>query len=336
MKELPRNSQLVRENYIDVIKGIGIILVIVGHSEVSVNVRKIIYEFHMPLFFLLAGYVFQYEKWSSRSIREFCKVKWKAYINKYFIFATVNLLIVGGIWGVIKYGISLEWIKLNLHYIFWILYSKGSVLTMPECTPLWFLTCIFITNIMFFCLMRVGNKARTIITIVLGIVGWILYKIQMPKLPWNVDTALTGIVFMECGYVIKKYNVIEKINLWRAVLLLIMGSISICLTGYVDMGSNQLGIVGWFYLGAISLDMLIILVSKEILQKNKMLAMYGRHTILVLGFNYMIKDIYAIVINNVFDEYSYILNSWYMSSLIVVLCFGMIMIWKEKYKNVEI
>jgi fucose 4-O-acetylase-like acetyltransferase len=61
-----------RNNYIDIIKGIAIILVVIGHciqfgsgrsyldSEVFFNdpLFKFIYSFHMPLFMLVSGYLF--------------------------------------------------------------------------------------------------------------------------------------------------------------------------------------------------------------------------------------------------------------------------------------
>ena len=44
----------VRKEYIDVMKGIGIILVVIGHTGNSFS--GWIYSFHMGLFFWIAGY----------------------------------------------------------------------------------------------------------------------------------------------------------------------------------------------------------------------------------------------------------------------------------------
>jgi fucose 4-O-acetylase-like acetyltransferase len=58
-------------DWILISKGIGIILVVVGHfypPEVSptywIEMRKIIYSFHMPLFFLLSGYLYTHGKYA--------------------------------------------------------------------------------------------------------------------------------------------------------------------------------------------------------------------------------------------------------------------------------
>lgn len=40
---------------VDISKGIGMVLVIMGHLCVSASLRNFIYSFHMPLFFILSG-----------------------------------------------------------------------------------------------------------------------------------------------------------------------------------------------------------------------------------------------------------------------------------------
>ena len=51
-----------RVEYIDVAKGIGIILVVMGHNDfalISPFAHKLIYSFHMPMFFFLSGMFFK-------------------------------------------------------------------------------------------------------------------------------------------------------------------------------------------------------------------------------------------------------------------------------------
>ena len=47
-----------RAEHLDIAKGIGITLVIFGHlSQSSEMLRILVYSFHMPLFFLISGYL---------------------------------------------------------------------------------------------------------------------------------------------------------------------------------------------------------------------------------------------------------------------------------------
>lgn len=75
-----------RENWLDVAKGIGIILVIIGHSGAPRAIVKFIYGFHMPLFFIIAGYLYDAEKWKSRGIKSLIHKRFNNYILPYFVF----------------------------------------------------------------------------------------------------------------------------------------------------------------------------------------------------------------------------------------------------------
>lgn len=47
-----------RVEYIDLLRGIGIILMTIGHVGFTVNIEKWIYAFHMPLFYCVSGWFF--------------------------------------------------------------------------------------------------------------------------------------------------------------------------------------------------------------------------------------------------------------------------------------
>ena len=51
------SGQNTRFDWVDTAKGLGIILVVIAHVWTKGPVRDFIYSFHMPLFFLLSGYM---------------------------------------------------------------------------------------------------------------------------------------------------------------------------------------------------------------------------------------------------------------------------------------
>ncbi|NBH25961.1 hypothetical protein D3Z60_09125 [Lachnospiraceae bacterium] len=62
------NKKIVRVDEIDIAKGLGILLVIVGHLLPEDSwMRQIIYSFHMPLFMILSGMVVSDKKESKLS-----------------------------------------------------------------------------------------------------------------------------------------------------------------------------------------------------------------------------------------------------------------------------
>ncbi|MCC6480991.1 MAG: acyltransferase family protein [Sphingomonadaceae bacterium] len=70
-----------RMEWLDAAKGIGIVLVVIGHAWKSVAVRDPIYAFHMPLFFIAAGYVAK-----PAPVREFAVKQWRALGLPYIAF----------------------------------------------------------------------------------------------------------------------------------------------------------------------------------------------------------------------------------------------------------
>lgn len=93
---------------IDILKGITIILVIVGHalqgilstSNLTINMeyntifvlRQIIYGFHMPLFFIISGLFIDF--WSKKNIKEAILQKIFRLVVPYFIWSAITAIIM--------------------------------------------------------------------------------------------------------------------------------------------------------------------------------------------------------------------------------------------------
>ena len=48
--------------WVDFAKGFAIILVVLGHL-IHNDLQRLIFVFHMPFFFVMAGYLMNFEKW---------------------------------------------------------------------------------------------------------------------------------------------------------------------------------------------------------------------------------------------------------------------------------
>lgn len=80
-----------RLNYIDVSKGIGIILVIAGHIPYLPKFFDVwLSAFHMPLFFFLAGVTYNNQKYQSFTYLFGQKIK--AILIPYLIFSMIMVL----------------------------------------------------------------------------------------------------------------------------------------------------------------------------------------------------------------------------------------------------
>lgn len=80
---------------ISIIKGLGIILMVMGHAEVPDLLSNFIYIFHMPLFFIAAGYFFSRKHLDNPW--EFCRRRFKGlYVP--FLKWSVIFLILHNLW----------------------------------------------------------------------------------------------------------------------------------------------------------------------------------------------------------------------------------------------
>jgi fucose 4-O-acetylase-like acetyltransferase len=111
---------------IDIAKGITILLVVIGHFPIPVLLRSWIYSFHMPLFFLISGMLFQKEKYTS--------------FRQFFIRRNFSLFFPFIIFSVIIYALTFL-IKMNA-YSFSL--NNGWELA------LWFIPVLYVTDVIYF------------------------------------------------------------------------------------------------------------------------------------------------------------------------------------------
>lgn len=85
-----------RISYIDMAKGIGIILVVFGHlGFASESLLTWIMSFHMPLFFILSGMLLSHTDAARHSMSAFCRKKAKTILIPYFAFSILSIVFSG-------------------------------------------------------------------------------------------------------------------------------------------------------------------------------------------------------------------------------------------------
>ena len=79
-----------RKEYIDVAKGIGIILVVLGHLDIDGQIsREAIYAFHMPLFFILSGVFAK----TNIDFKNYFAKSFKTLYVPFFVFFIVDIIL---------------------------------------------------------------------------------------------------------------------------------------------------------------------------------------------------------------------------------------------------
>ncbi|MBR4670956.1 MAG: acyltransferase family protein [Butyrivibrio sp.] len=289
-----------RTEYIDIARGIVIILMLIGHSGAPDIITTLIYGFHMPFFFILSGFLYNREKWEEKGLKNLVVSKFKAYIIPYFVLCGINIgleLIYDLMSGYSFEDFSQEGVR----SILWALYSYSTKARMGTSVPLWFLPCIFLSTIVVWAVFKLRSRAaRCLMLMAFWGVNLILGALKSPILPWHIGIALIGAGFMMAGYYIRKVldnKDVSKVmsgnpHFYVGFMCFLFSVFFLCTaaTGKVDINLRKFGTYpGLFIIGSTCMSVFVLLLSRDVIGSNRVLKFFGRNTIVLMGFNYTIN-----------------------------------------------
>ena len=324
-----------RKRWLDVVKGIGIILVIIGHCKRPDIILKYIQAFHMPLFFIVAGYLFS----KKSSFPGLIKRKSKALLKPYLIYGVLNL-VIWMIYLAVKKGVNDELFKTGFRYVIGLVYSRGTWYWMPNCSPIWFLTAMFISVILFNYIVKFKDLYQYILTALSFLAACVICYTGLFKLPWNVDTALWALLYMLVGYKLKQIDfqsaVTSRKALWSVIsfAMLVVGSFAALLNDieFVSMDSIEMGNVLLMLLSTLLIPISLIIFVILFIPENRVLEIYGRNTVIILGTNYLVnKTVY--ILWDLFLPSFKTDYSWIIQCVIQVAVLGVLAFFADIYKK---
>ena len=189
--------------WLDSAKGFGILLVVLGHASLLGPLNHFLFAFHMPLFFIISGVLFK-----PRPLGVIFRRKTQSLLVPYFVFAFLTFIY----WSVVERrfrpgSYSVPDAAIN------IVVARGGIEHNPYNVVLWFLPCLFITEIMFSAIhmivnrgslgRRAGGIAIVCSCIVSFLIGGWLQSLDLPRLPFTLDIIPFSYGFYAIGYVAK-------------------------------------------------------------------------------------------------------------------------------------
>lgn len=173
-----------RNHAVDVLRAIGIIVMILAHIEIGPWFYKWSHAFHMPLFFLVSGYFFN-ELAATEHTSDYIKKKAQGLLVPYMAVAFVCY----ALWSLLKHDRPLIEPLLNI----FLLNQSG----IPIATAIWFLTCLFMlecTYIGITKLIRIEWRRYVAVIVVAGFsIAW--STLIKKELPYSLLPALGGYRF---------------------------------------------------------------------------------------------------------------------------------------------
>ena len=211
---------MIRDQTLDIVKGIGIILMVVGHSGAPVYLHDIIYTFHMPLFFICSGWFF-----SDRSIddsKDFAVRKMKniylPYLKWCFIFLLLHNVfysigILNNSYGTddgVSHWYSVKSMASHMVDFTFRMYGYENYLLGTY----WFVRSLLWGSLLLcFCSVLMNNiiklKKQTciLITAIFGLVGGgviSFFNIHIPLWPQGGYREMMAVFFLGLGYMLRK------------------------------------------------------------------------------------------------------------------------------------
>lgn len=327
------------EKWIDVTKGIGILLVILGHNNFDQSFLTIIHAFNMPLFFFISGYLFHYEKYKQQP-NYFISQRFKRLVVPYFV---TNIIILCTF-------ILLFFFKLGpfnnrpaLKPLIGVFYGNGAPLNPPTMftnllnVPSWFLLGLFCASLILYIIAYSQEKhglfGSSLLCFLVVLFGFKISKSVF--LPWSFDIACVSMIFMFPGYLFNYYKVNwlnnYKVN-WLdnnsknnfydfSFLLLLLVIISV--NESVDMNTRLYSNLLFFSITGLLGTYLIIRLAKNISKKEtfltKILAYFGKNSIIVLLYHSFVPMVIFDIIRNPFNIKEIMFNSPILYSLVMLV-----------------
>jgi len=305
MSETNRVPISNRVEYIDIARGIGILLVVLGHNDfslVSAFAYHVIYSFHMPLFFFLSGYFIN----TTRGFWDFTIRRFHSLLKPYFF--TIFLIYFASIsFGQIgfrnAFGRIIKSLYASGYYIDWV--------------QLWFLPHLFVVGLYAYLFNKVfeRNDKRLYkwlgLVATLGLASFLLQKFYpfpltvfgkaytLFGLPFSLDLVfLSGFFYILGG----ETNQLLSKQLFEKPIVFFGSGAGILLLNYffaqrIDFNTrtydsfliNTLGaVVGIVFILALSCQ-----ISLRVQRLAPLLTYFGRISLIILIFHVPLQEFWG-------------------------------------------
>ena len=301
-----------RVDWVDTLKFIGILLVILGHINFPLN--GFIYTWHMPLFFMVSGFFIKFET----SFKDFIVKNFKRLMIPYFIFSIIGLF-MEMLKRYLLHREALDYVH-EIKGIF--IYMDFAGLCNTYAFVLWFLPALFFSRIF---LYLIKNKMPSLLLQSFAVVFLFMGSFYI-GLPFGLDSALNSLIFVYAGNIIFEKRLPNILVFLSFVVL-----VAIYLFGFnlnLDMASKVYSNKFLNVIWAVSFVYVLIFCIKSIRLNSKFIKMWGSNTMLLFILHPYTNNIAHIAVQEVLQS-----DYWLFKFIISIALLSLMIFIKERNKN---
>lgn len=336
-------SDTKRIAYLDVAKGIGMLLVVMGHVEyIDIGLRQFITVFHMPLFFLISGILLEEKKEENKAFAGLFKRKLQRIMVPYAVFSMLSFLLE-----------SFRILIKDLDQWNVVLRQLFQSCCLQGVSTLWFLPALFISEMLFIGIRKKASHVGTIvITMLLVIVcsmgnqyEQLFYEYHAVSRQYRLLHDVCSMVirntfcigFVCAGYYVNKYFLkITKSysrNFFGLIICSILALLLISNAGGADLRFMEFGFLPIYLTAAVMGSVTVILFSRfleylPIMPIRKMAEYYGKNSLIIMVTHLDFRVLYiSILISQVVLKLQPVGDKFGLVVIVLVFMLEVPMIW---------
>ena len=269
-------TTLKRIEWVDIAKGVAILLVCLGHRDIPESMSDWIYSFHLPLFFFLAGYTTRFESYPN--FRAYAIRKVRVLLVPYFVFGLCVVVFNAGLTRC-YYHCGVD----PLQLLFDLLVGKVQ--------SIWFIPAFFLVEIISYGLNRLP-KGKAPSALALALLGYCLgRRFGATRFFWNFDVALVGLFFFWFARLLRDARINRRLtrgDIFLFGVALIAQTICLAFNAEVNMFHKRYGIFPIFLIeatGGVAATLSVCVWMERIAFLRRVFVFLGRNTIPILAFH---------------------------------------------------
>ncbi len=286
MEQEMKKTEKNRIQWLDVLKGILILCVILSHSYPPELYRRFFTPFFLTMFFFASGYTFS----TKSSFSAFLKNKAKRLLIPFFV---------------------LGFIRVAMAYVMGGGSLKGRVIgfLLQICCrddELWFVSCLFVSSLLFYGLIKardkVGGRWKDALLLglsfglmILGALDMCVWKV---KCVWQLELACAMVFYMALGYLYRQYEepIRKKAEKPAVILLLLAAYVALVLVspGGTDIHAQRFPAPLCFFVLSLVILLPVLYGAKRLAGTGfrKILSFLGANTLFYYAFGGVVRIVF--------------------------------------------